>query len=95
MPTGVSEMLKKEIDFTLFPNPSKGNVTISFNILEASSMEINLMDVQGKILTTLANGPFLSGKQLIDFDVKDMQSGIYLVEVKTPTGRFVHKMLVE
>jgi hypothetical protein len=94
-PTGVSEMLKKEMDFTLFPNPSNEKSSISFNIAEPSNLEINLMDLQGKILRTLAEGAFLSGKHGINFEVKGMQSGIYLIEVKTESGRFVHKMLVE
>lgn len=94
-PTGVSEMLKKEMDFTLFPNPSIEKASISFNNAETSNIEINLMDLQGKILKTLAKGAFLSGKHDINFEVKGMQSVIYLIEVKTESGRFVHKMLVE
>ena len=93
--TGVSELLKRELDFTLFPNPSKEITTITFNNPENINLEINLLDLQGKVLKSLANETFTAGKHELNFDVKDMNTGVYIVEVKSSAGRFVHKILVE
>ncbi|OYU94195.1 MAG: hypothetical protein CFE21_17345 [Bacteroidetes bacterium B1(2017)] len=94
-PVGISEQLKQAINFNVFPNPSNDNSTISFENKENREIEISILDLQGKIMKELVKNNFAVGKHELSFNVKDMNSGLYLIEVKTPEGLFVHKLLVE
>jgi hypothetical protein len=94
-PTGVSEYLKKEMNFNLFPNPSSTKSTISFHNGVKQAVEMNLIDLQGKKCMAIVSQEFEEGEHSTEIDVSTLESGIYLVQVKTERGIFVHKMWVE
>ncbi|MCF8427505.1 MAG: T9SS type A sorting domain-containing protein [Bacteroidia bacterium] len=94
-PTGISERLKQEMNFNLFPNPSKDLTQISFTNPTAQEITIDIIDLQGKKLKEIGNGEFAAGSHELKFGVKELNSGIYLIEVKTESGVFVHKLWVE
>lgn len=94
-PTSLGERLKREIQFELFPNPSRGMSTISFSNSQNQSFVIELIDLQGKKILDVVNSVLDAGNHAIDLDVNNLQSGMYLVQVKTENGMFVHKMWVE
>jgi hypothetical protein len=94
-PTGVSEYLKKEMNFNLFPNPSSTKSTISFHNGVKQAVEMNLIDLQGKKCMAIVSQEFEEGEHSTEIDVSVLESGIYLVQVKTERGIFVHKMWVE
>jgi hypothetical protein len=79
----------------LFPNPSKGLSTISFSNDQNQSIAIDLIDLQGKKILNIVNRMVEVGNHDIELDVNNLQSGIYLVQVKTENGMFIHKMWVE
>jgi hypothetical protein len=94
-PTSLGEQLKREMQFQLFPNPSKGLSTISFSNEQNQSIAIDLIDLQGKKILNIVNRLVEVGNHDIELDVNNLQSGIYLVQVKTEKGMFIHKMWVE
>jgi hypothetical protein len=94
-PTGVNEFLKSEMNFNVFPNPISSKATISFNNLSKQAIEINLIDLQGKKCKEIVSKEFEVGENETEFDLSGFDSGVYLVQVKTNRGVFVHKILVE
>lgn len=75
------------IEFTLFPNPSLGNITINTNYLE--KFEIELLDLQGRIVIELES------KNVQKIQLKNLETGSYVYRLKTPkrvilkTGKLV------
>ncbi len=73
-------------EFTVFPNPSQGMVTLS-NIPNIS--EITLMDINGKLLRSF---PILEQKQLM-LDLTLFQPGVYLVKYEIGNEVVVRKLI--
>ncbi|MDZ4668347.1 MAG: M43 family zinc metalloprotease [bacterium] len=94
-PTSVNEWLKSEMNFSVFPNPSSDISTIIFQNPVKQSIEITLIDLQGKKCMDVVSGEFGEGNQSAVIDVNSLESGIYLVQVKTNRGAFVHKLMVD
>ncbi|MDG5491686.1 PQQ-dependent sugar dehydrogenase [Psychroserpens sp. SPM9] len=79
-------------DIKMYPNPATNNVT--FDLLNNSNpiQEINIHDVQGKLVTSRTN----FDAQLITISTKALTSGLYLVEIISSQGRkSIRKLVVE
>jgi len=79
------------IDFSLYPNPSDGNMVIE----TANSKKINsvtVMDNLGKILRTISHN---RNSSVITLQLQDLQVGIYFVEVRTDDGVGTKKVIIE
>lgn len=94
-PTSINEMVKRTMNFNLFPNPSKGFSKITFTNQQSQNLEISIIDIQGKKLMDVFSGNLSEGQKELDIDVKSLHSGLYFVKVSTEFGMFIHKMWVE
>jgi endonuclease I len=68
--TGITDL--QFSNYTIFPNPSKGKITITNAALVK---EVNLMDVSGKVIQTIAGG--ISE----NIEVYNLQNGVYLIQI--------------
>ena len=82
VPVGISEAHEHEIEIMIYPNPSRGKVSLTVNSetkdLKGISGEIHLLDLGGKTLLTIS---LVSGS--IELDLSRFPSGTYLLQ-----GRF-------
>jgi hypothetical protein len=67
-------------DFSLFPNPANDIVNVAFNGNFEGAAQVNLLDAQGRMVSSnLINNA--KGKQNIAFNVSNLASGVYHVQV--------------
>jgi uncharacterized protein YjdB len=81
-PTEVSDVNAVQA-YTLYPNPTSGNIMIQQSIPENSGMEVTVMNCVGAIVYT-GNIDFAGGVGKLD--ISDVSSGMYLVRLKNKTG---------
>ncbi len=74
----------KEMDFSIFPNPTKGATKITVNT-EPGTTRISLMDKVGNTLRTT------TGTSFIMFDIKDFPTGKYFIEFEKANGMIIKK----
>ena len=72
------------------PNPFNPLVTISFNVGRTGSIEVNIYDLAGRCVSTLASGEFKTGEYFRQWDGRDnsgsnLPAGVYLVRIKGAT----------
>jgi hypothetical protein len=69
----------------IFPNPFKENTQLSFNNDHHELININLLDISGRVIKTFTtvNSKFL-------LDAFDIEKGIYLLLVSNPANEEVH-----
>jgi hypothetical protein len=72
---------------TVYPNPTKGKVTISS---ENTIKLIELFDVQGRILQTA-----IEDKNTAQFDISGKSNGLYFIRITTDNGNKVEKLIKE
>ena len=100
--TSVGGELASEGAFRLnapFPNPARGPVTLSYEILDpAASVEILVLSVGGRVVRRLAEAPGTVGEHRLVWDGTDeygrpAASGVYLIRGRA-AGQSSHRGLV-
>jgi hypothetical protein len=92
--TGLSEnepMLKIT---PAYQNPSKGITCIPLYCNKNLNGTIKLLDIAGKEIQTIYEGPMEAGEKNYFINTTDLSSGAYLIAVQTDEGRIVQKLMV-
>lgn len=76
----LEELTANNLHLEVFPNPSYGDAHIQFNLLNPYPVELKLIDVLGKEISTLSSN-FNAGQHKLNLDVikPDLKSGIYFL----------------
>ena len=83
------------MDVTIIPNPFTHNTTIQFTVSEDKELDIEIYDVNGKLIKTLArNKHYESGIHNVMYDGSNTQSGVYLLLIKTKKTQVYRKMIL-
>ncbi|PIP55224.1 MAG: hypothetical protein COX07_01045 [Bacteroidetes bacterium CG23_combo_of_CG06-09_8_20_14_all_32_9] len=81
--------------FNVFPNPSTGNITITFSLVKASNVTIQVTNNTGKKVLDVVNNQFYEmGKHSIDFGNKESLPGIYFYTIITNEGINALKLVI-
>ncbi len=75
-----------------YPNPFNPATAIRFNLPADARVKLQVYDMLGRIVATLVDGNLTSGYHEVNFDAKDLSSGMYLYRLETPTGIQVRPM---
>lgn len=77
--------------FDVYPNPVISNGTLEINLNDAYDfINISLIDNTGRMISQLFKGKLPKGKTLQAFDVKSINSGIYMVQVMSD-NKVIHR----
>jgi hypothetical protein len=83
--------------FTLsqnYPNPFNPSTTISYQLPVSSHVAIKVFDLLGREIVTLVNEEKISGIHEINFDAKDIASGIYYYRITAGDFSQTKKMIL-
>lgn len=83
-----------EIEVSNFPNPFNSVTTIAYSISEAVDVEVQVMDILGRIVATLVSGERESGAHRVDFDASALASGLYFYRVRAGQSLHTGRMVV-
>ena len=70
----------------VYPNPSSGNFTISFNVERAEKVSLTVFNLQGQMIKTIINKKMQTGEYLVNWDAIDdsgnnVPKGTYFMEL--------------
>jgi hypothetical protein len=77
----------------VFPNPTSGLATLSYNLLNNADVVVSIKDVTGKLINTMNLPNQISGLNQLELDVQNCSSGIYYVQVATEAGTVTKKFV--
>jgi hypothetical protein len=66
----------------VFPNPLSNGSAISFSLTQSEKVLLEIYDMNGKLILTVANRIFDLGNHLIELDTDRMNPGIYVLHAK-------------
>ena len=69
-----------------YPNPFNSSTTISYALSFRSYVNLNIYDINGKLVTSLVNEIQKSGEYKINLNCSDLSSGIYIYRIETNQG---------
>ena len=81
-------------DVKVYPNPSRTTTNIDLSLVQPSQVEVQILTLAGSTITQKNYGT-LSGDVTLPINLFLMNSGIYLVKVKTDAGTRIEKLIVE
>lgn len=86
-----------ESSISVFPNPTKDVVNISFVPIVDNNYEINLFDISGQFVKKLLNKTELkaSSKQRLTFNLMEISNGMYFIVVNEEGRSSIIKKLVK
>ncbi len=85
-----------EENISVYPNPTKGIMNLEFRIqneIKVSDCELRITNVLGAETAPSAFGISQTGEN-ISFDISNLQSGIYFLQIKTKDKSFTKKIII-
>jgi hypothetical protein len=92
--TSVDESSMNISDFSVYPNPARELVNVRFNVEEASSTNVEIINLLGKVVYNEELGQLNSGNQSKGINVSGLAEGIYLMRVSTPNSSLTSKIKI-
>ena len=77
-----------------YPNPFNPTTSISYAISEASSATLMVFDIQGRLVTSLAQGWHEAGTYQVTFDGSQIASGVYFYQLRAGDYMQTQKMVL-
>lgn len=77
-----------------YPNPFNPSTKISFDIPATQNLNVDLYDINGKLVKEVLSGEILPGSYQLLFDFRDYSSGIYFVRFATSKNSIIKKLVL-
>jgi hypothetical protein len=81
------------------PNPSRGRSTLAVDLSGESGTRLEVLDVAGRLICTLLDGPQNQGPHLVTWDGQDdagrqVESGVYFYRFRSPNGNVIRRTVI-
>jgi len=80
-------------NFTLYPNPNKGNFTVQFDSNSNNEIGISVHDMRGRLISKNTYGN--TGLFSQNIELANVQAGVYLVTVQDGDKKEVKRIIIE
>lgn len=82
-----------------YPNPFNPSTTIQFDLNSSNNVKLEIFNIKGQLIKTLANNFFTAGRHYLNWDGKDnngnqVSSGIYLYKMQSGDYANIKKMIM-
>lgn len=91
---GVSENEVVSGSLALYPNPTKGSCTLSFDMQESNDAELQVFNLLGMQVQQMYLGELHRGAHNVMINTSEFQSGIYLVQLRLDDQRYTRRLVV-
>ncbi len=92
---GLEETVRHDIGVDLLPNPAIDQVEVIYGLGGGHGLNIDVLDITGKAVRTVARRSFTAGVQRESLDIVGLPAGAYLVRVTDDSGATGMKRLVK
>ena len=77
-----------------YPNPFNPSTTIRFSLPKETQLKINIYNMLGELVQTLAEGTYEAGYHKVTFSASSLPSGAYIYRIESPEFVQVKKMVL-
>jgi hypothetical protein len=94
VPVSVAELPAASLSASIHPNPASDLATLTFSLEKATDVQVQVVDVTGRVISVAANGTMTAGKQDVKINTANLASGLYNVVIRTENGVFTQPLSV-
>lgn len=88
--TGIKDLQKSDIQFSLFPNPAKNGVANLRLPENSSAWNVSVTDMSGRVCWSASRQT-----GLISLETSNLSKGMYVVQIQNESGAGVQKLMVQ
>ena len=77
-----------------YPNPFNPSTTIRFSLPKETQLKINIYNMLGEIVETIAEGTYEAGYHKINFNASNLSSGMYIYRIESSDFVKTMKMML-
>jgi len=89
------KLLNELPELDIYPNPSKGEFNIRYNVLKRSDVRLDIFDEKGILIRTLVDiKNQYEGKYTLPINLPDLPDGIYTVSLLIERKRITEKLII-
>ncbi len=93
---GLNDALESTLSYNVFPNPSNGNMNVSFSLDSKRNVKLELVDLLGKTIETATSSNLQAGDYEFSFGKNNkLASGIYISKLTIDGKTYSQKVIVE
>jgi hypothetical protein len=89
----VDKIQKESLGTRLYPNPTRGTVSLEFSADKNGMAEIQIINNQGALINEFST-PVIPGRNKTDLSVYDWNTGVYLIRVIAESKTETHRLIV-
>ncbi len=83
------------VRLSVYPNPAIGRASLTISLPQPEPARVALLDLLGREVRSLWNGPLGSGDHTLTIDTSGLASGIYFLRVNTVDGAGMSRLVVQ
>jgi len=76
------------IPFSVWPNPFSNEINIKFNINKPSFINLSIYSIDGRFVSTIANGEYKEGQITFNFTSTELNGGSYIIRLQVDKKTF-------
>lgn len=93
---GVGNLRSENASFSVFPNPAKQQINISYNLKQAANVEVNMYGMDGRKISNLLSNMVCEGNHTDNITLpSSINSGVYFIQLTSNGQSTVQKIIVE
>jgi Secretion system C-terminal sorting domain len=92
-PTSV-ENVSNGLSINLYPNPAKCETNLSFSLATATTVQVQLLDITGKVVGEIFNGQATQGENNIAINTAKYRAGAYTIKLTSSEGMVTKKLVI-
>ncbi|PLX02557.1 MAG: hypothetical protein C0594_11815, partial [Marinilabiliales bacterium] len=91
--SAVSEFSVSEFSLSVYPNPVSDVFNVSYQTEISGSVEIEVLDINGKLIESISHDDQIKGKYTEQIDTKDWPANTYLIKFRFNNNYFIKKIV--
>ena len=93
--TDINENEEFDNKVNVYPNPSEGNFSISFELKRSEEVSISIVDILGKEVESISRKSLEKGIHKREMNLNSMNSGIYFMSIKIGNENHLKKVVIQ
>lgn len=94
-PASTDEVVEIKHGFLLYPNPTKGSISLDINLDKATDVQFFIVDQLGRTMQEVTTGALPEGKSTFNVDVSSFASGTYFGVMRKDGTATTQKFVIQ
>ncbi len=91
-PTNTEEVLANRLQWAVYPNPSEGELMLTYRLEESAAVKVSLFNMLGQRIRVLVEEKQSAGAQQVD--LKNLEQGSYLLQLEVDGQAVTERVIV-